>query len=121
MARRGGFQGGMPGNMNNMLKQAQRMQKQLEEAQEKLAEMEITGSAGGGVVEAVVSGSKELKSIKINPEAVDPDDVETLEDLILVAVNNALNGVDTASEELTGGMAGGLSNMGLGGLGGLPF
>ena len=57
MARRGGFQGGMPGNMNNMLKQAQRMQKQLEEAQEKLSEMEITGSAGGGVVEAVEKGN----------------------------------------------------------------
>ena len=80
MAKRGGFPGGMPGNMNNIMKQAQKMQKQMEEATKELQEKEVTSSAGGGVVEVTVSGNREVTKVKIDPEAVDPDDVEMLED-----------------------------------------
>ena len=84
MARRGGFPGGgMPGNMANLMKQAQKMQKQMEDATKELEEKEMTASAGGGVVEVTVSGKREVTKIKIDPEAVDPDDVEMLEDLIM--------------------------------------
>ena len=100
MAKRGGFPGGgaMPGGMQNMLKQAQRMQRQMEEAQKKLEELEITETAGGGVVEVTVSGKKEITKIKIDPEAVDPEDVETLEDLVMAAVNGALRKLEDASQ-----------------------
>ena len=106
MARRGGFPGGMPGNMNNLMKQAQRMQRQMEENKKALEEKEFTATAGGGAVEVVLSGKKELKSIKISPDAVDPDDVEMLQDMILVAVNEAVKQVDEESEKLFGGMGG---------------
>ena len=106
MARRGGFPGGMPGNMNNLMKQAQRMQRQMEENKKALEEKEFTATAGGGAVEVVLSGKKELKSITISPDAVDPDDVEMLQDLILVAVNEAMKQVDEESEKLFGGMGG---------------
>ena len=106
MARRGGFPGGMPGNMNNLMKQAQRMQRQLEENKKALEEKEFTATSGGGAVEVVVSGKKDLKSITISPDAVDPDDVEMLQDMILVAVNEAMKQVDEESEKLFGGMGG---------------
>ena len=106
MARRGGFPGGMPGNMNNLMKQAQRMQRQMEENKKALEEKEFKATAGGGAVEVVVSGKKDLKSIVISPDAVDPDDVEMLQDLILVAVNEAMKQVDEESEKLFGGMGG---------------
>ena len=106
MARRGGFPGGMPGNMNNLMKQAQRMQRQMEENKKALEEKEFTATAGGGAVEVVLSGKKELKSITISPDAVDPDDVEMLQDMILVAVNEAVKQVDEESEKLFGGMGG---------------
>ena len=106
MARRGGFPGGMPGNMNNLMKQAQRMQRQMEESKKALEEKEFTATSGGGAVEVVVSGKKDLKSITISPEAVDPDDVEMLQDMILVAVNEAVKQVDEESEKLFGGMGG---------------
>ena len=106
MARRGGFPGGMPGNMNNLMKQAQRMQRQMEENKKLLEEKEFTATSGGGAVEVVVSGKKELKSITISPDAVDPDDVEMLQDLILVAVNEAMKQVDAESDKLFGGMGG---------------
>ena len=106
MARRGGFQGGMPGNMNNLMKQAQRMQRQMEENKKALEEMEFKAAAGGGAVEVVVSGKKELKSLTISPDAVDPDDVEMLQDLIIAAVGEAIKQVDAASEKLFGGMGG---------------
>ncbi len=118
MAKRGGFPGGMgmPGNMNNLMKQAQKMQKQMEESQKALEEKEFTASAGGGAVEVTVSGKKEITSVKLKEEVVDPDDIEMLEDLIMAAVNEALRKVEeeTASSmsKLTGGM-------GLGG--GFPF
>ena len=106
MAKRGGFPGGMPGNMNNMIKQAQRMQRQMEENKKALEEMEFKAASGGGAVEVVVSGKKELKSLTISPDAVDPDDVEMLQDLIIAAVGEAMKQVDAASEKLFGGMGG---------------
>ena len=107
MARRGGgFPGGMPGNMNNLMKQAQRMQRQMEENKKALEAMEFKAASGGGAVEVVVSGKKELKSLTISPDAVDPDDVEMLQDLIIAAVGEAIKQVDAASEKLFGGMGG---------------
>ena len=88
MAKRGGFPGGMmPGNMNNLMKQAQKMQKQMEETTKTLEDKVYESSVGGGVVTAKVSGKKELMEIKLDPEVVDPEDIETLEDLIISAVN----------------------------------
>lgn len=117
MAKRGGFPGGgMPGNMNNLMKQAQRMQRQMEESQKELEEKEFTGKAGGGVVEVTVTGKKEVTKVKLDKEAVDPDDTEMLEDLIMAAVNEALRLVEEASTEAMSKMTGG---MGLGG--GFPF
>ena len=114
MAKRGGFPGGaMPGNMANLMKQAQRMQRQMEEGQKELETKEFTASAGGGAVEATVSGKKELIKVTLSQEVVDPEDVEMLQDLIVAAVNQALRGADEASAELMGKMTGGL--------GGLPF
>ncbi len=108
MAKKGGMPGGM--NMNNLMKQAQKMQKQMEEAQENLEASEITASAGGGVVEVTVSGNKEIKNIKIDPDVVDPEDVETLEDLVTAAVNEAIRKMEEQTQEemskITGGMGG---------------
>ena len=110
MAKRGGFPGGMPGNMNNLMKQAQRMQRQMEETQKELEEKEVTASSGGGAVEATVSGTKQLMKISLDEEVVDPEDIEMLEDLIVAAVNEALEKVDEASasamSKFTGGMGG---------------
>ena len=89
MAKRGGFPGGMPGNMNNLMKQAQKMQKQMETQQAELEAKELSAAAGGGVVEVTVTGKREVTKVKIDPEAVDPDDVEMLEDLIMAATNEA--------------------------------
>lgn len=101
--------GGMGGgNMNNMIRQAQKMQQDMLKAQEELESKTYEAGAGGGVVSATVSGKKELVSITIDPEAVDPDDVEMLQDLIVAAVNEALRkaGDDAASQmsKLTGGL-----------------
>jgi len=105
---KGGFPGLGGGNMNNLLKQAQLMQKKMQDMQEELEKKEFTATSGGGVVEAVSNGKKELLSIKIKPEAVDPEDVEMLEDLILSAVNEAFKKAEaeTADEmkKITGGM-----------------
>jgi DNA-binding YbaB/EbfC family protein len=108
MAKRGGFPGGMPGNMNNLMKQAQRMQRQMEEAAKELETKEITKSAGGGVVEVTVTGAKEITKIKIDPEAVDPDDVEMLEDLVMAATNEALHKIDEITAASMPKMPGGL-------------
>ena len=112
MAKRGGFPGGMPGNMNNLMKQAQKMQRQLEEAQKALEEQEITASAGGGAVEVTVSGKHEITRVKLAEEVVDPEDIEMLEDLIMAAANEALRQIDEASQQsmskITGGRGGGL-------------
>ena len=114
MAKKGGFPGGMPGNMNNLMKQAQKMQRQMEEATKELQEKEATASAGGGVVEVTVSGKREVTKVKINPEAVDPDDVEMLEDLIMAATNEAIKLAEEESSAMMGRMTAGLG-------GGMPF
>ena len=110
MAKRGGFPGGMgmPGNMNNLMKQAQKMQKQMEESQKELEEKEFTAAAGGGAVEVTVSGKKEITSVKLKEEVVDPDDIEMLEDLIMAAVNEALRKVVEASASTMSKLTGGL-------------
>ena len=84
MAKRGGYPGGMmPGNMNNLMKQAQRMQRQMEEGQKELETKEFTASAGGGAVEVTVSGKKEVLRVKLTEEVLDPEDIEMLQDLII--------------------------------------
>lgn len=103
MARKGGFPGGMmPGNMNNMMKQVQKMQKDMEKMQEELAEKEVEASAGGGAVVVKVNGRKEVLSIVIKEEVVDPEDVEMLQDLVISAVNEALRAAD---EMMNSGMS----------------
>ena len=116
MAKRGGFAGGMPGNMNNLMKQAQKMQKQMEENQKALEEKEFTATAGGGAVEVTVSGKREIVKVKLSEEAVDPDDVEMLEDLIVAATNEALRQAEEAAASAMSALTGGL-----GGLGGFGF
>ena len=106
--KRGQFPG-MPGNMNNMMKQVQKMQKQMEEAQAKLDEAEVTGSAGGGMGEAVVNGKKELLSVKIKPDVVDPEDVEMLEDLVVAAVSEAIRKADEMANTEMGKLTGGIN------------
>lgn len=104
----GGFQGGGGGNMNNLLKQVQKAQKQMEEKQKELEVKEYEASAGGNAVKAVVTGKKQVTAITLDPSVVDPDDVEMLQDLIILAVNNAMKQADEDSaklmSELTGGM-----------------
>ena len=115
MAKRGGFPGGMgmPGNMNNLMKQAQKMQKQMEESQKALEEKEFKAAAGGGAVEVTVTGKKEITSVKLKEEVVDPDDIEMLEDLIMAAVNEALRKVEEETQSNMSRLTGGLN---LGGL-----
>ncbi len=115
MAKRsGGFPGQMGGmNMQNMMQQAQRMQQNIQRVQEELAEREFEATAGGGMVTATVTGAKVLKSVKIAPEVVDPDDIEMLEDLVTAAVNEAMK---TASETSDAEMAKVTGGAGMGGL-----
>lgn len=105
---RGGFPNFGGGNMNNLMKQAQKLQKQMEDMQSDLKNKEFEATVGGGAVVAVANGKKEIIDIKIKPEVVDPDDVEMLQDLVLSACNEALKKAEeeTASEmkKLTGGM-----------------
>ena len=109
MAKHGGFPGGMPGmNMNNIMKQYQRMQRKLEETQEELAKKEYTGQAGGGAVKATVTGAKVLTKLELDKDAVDPEDVETLEDMIVAAVNQALESADEDSQSQMGKLTGGI-------------
>ena len=100
MSKRGGFPGGMGGfggmNIGNLMKEAKKMQAEMTKSQEELAQKEFDASAGGGAVTVKVSGEKMLKEIKIDKNAVDPDDVEMLEDLVLTCVNEALRKVDEA-------------------------
>ena len=100
MSRRGGFPGGMGGfggmNINNLMKEAKKMQADLEKSQAELAEKEFDATAGGGAITVKVSGQKILKEISIKKDVVDPDDVEMLQDLILTCVNEALRKVDSA-------------------------
>lgn len=117
MAKRGGFQsGGMPGNMSNLMKQAQRMQRQMEGNQKEMEEKEYSAKAGGGAVEVVVNGKKEVIKIILDKEVVDPEDIEMLEDLIVAATNEALRAADTATQEAMAEMTGGMNMPG-----GFPF
>jgi len=112
MAKRGGFSGGMPGNMNNIMKQAQRMQRQMEETTKELEAKEYTASAGGGAVTVTVSGKKEVVSVKLSEEIVDPDDIEMLQDLIVAATNEALRTMEEDSSSAMSKLTGGLGGMG---------
>ena len=105
---RGGFPGMPGGNMQQMLKQAQRMQANIAKLQEELEAREYEASAGGGMVNVRANGKKELLSIEIKPEAVDPDDVEMLQDLVVSAVNEALRQANDAMENSMNGVTGGL-------------
>lgn len=106
MAKRGGFPGGMGGfggmNINSLMKEAKKMQAEMEKSQIELASKEFEASAGGGAISVKVSGEKMIKEIKIKPEVVDPEDVEMLEDLILTCVNEALRKVDSAQADSLG-------------------
>ena len=118
MAKRGGYPGGMmPGNMNNLMKQAQRMQRQMEESTKELEAKEFTATSGGGAVEVTVSGKKEILSVKLSEEVVDPDDIEMLHDLIVAATNEALRKMEEESQAQMSKITGGLGGMG----GGFPF
>ena len=107
---KGGFRGGSYGGMNqmNMVRQAQKMQQEMLRMQEELEAREFEAKAGGGVVTAVVSGKKELLRLEIDPEAVDPEDVEMLQDMVVAAVNEALRAAEAQASanmsKLTGGM-----------------
>lgn len=108
---KGGFPGGM--NMNNMMKQAQQMQARMQKMQDELEEKEVEATAGGGVVKVVATGKKTIKTIEINEEVVDPDDVEMLQDLVIAAVNEALAKADEMVNAEMGKITGGMN---LGGL-----
>ena len=112
MARQnfGGFGGGA--NMQQLMRQAQKMQQQMQEAQEKLDVAEYEASSGGGMVTVKVSGNRELTSITIDPQVVDPDDIEMLQDLIIAAVNEAIRKGEEARESAMSRMAPGLGGMG---------
>ncbi len=118
MAKRGGFPGGaMPGNMNNLMKQAQRMQKQMEEKTKEIESKEWEASAGGGAVTVKVSGKKEITSVELSKDVVDPEDIEMLQDLIMAAVNEAYRKMEEESQNTMSQITGGLGGLG----GGFPF
>lgn len=104
---------GFGGNMNKMMKQVQKMQADMARMQEELESRTVSSSAGGGVVEVVANGKQELVSIKINPEAVDPEDVEMLEDLVLAAVNGAIKQSQEMVANEMGKITGGVNIPGL--------
>lgn len=108
---RGGFPGGA--NMNNMMKQVKKMQEQMEKAQQDIEEKEFESTSGGGVVSATVNGKKEVIAIKIDPDVIDPEDVEMLEDLIIAAINDAMKKADEYSGQTMGKLTGGLNIPGL--------
>ncbi len=108
------FRGGGYGGMNQaaMMKQAQKMQQNLMQMQEELEQATYTAAAGGGVVKATVSGKRELTELVVDPEAVDPEDVEMLQDMIMAAVNEALRKAEDASAQSMSRLTGGLGNLG---------
>ena len=112
---KGGFRGGFPGNQANMMKQAQKMQQDFMKMQQDLESREFEFTAGGGAVKATMIGTRQLSSITIDPEVVDPEDVEMLQDLILAAVNGAIKVADDETNKAMSKLQGGL-----GGLGGFP-
>lgn len=114
---KGKFPGGaMPGNMNNMMKQVQKMQKQMGELQGEIEQREIEATAGGGAVSIRVNGKKEILDVKIKPEVVDADDIEMLQDLILAATNEALRKAEEMMSREMGKVTGGMNIPGMPGL-----
>lgn len=111
---RGGVPGMGGGGMGNLMAQVQKLQEEMEKTQAELQNEELTVTVGGGVVTVVVTGDQRFKSITIKPEAVDPDDVDMLQDLVLSAVNDALDKSRALQEERMGGLTGGLGLPGLG-------
>ncbi len=107
--------GGQP-NMQQLMKQAQKMQEQMLQAQAQLAEQHVTGTAGGGLVTVTMTGSGTVVGLKIDPKAVDADDVETLEDLVLAALNDAAQAAADLQGETMGPVTGGLGGLGLPGM-----
>ena len=107
--------GGGPQNMQAMVKQAQKMQEEMEKAQEELNEREYTTSAGGGMVKVTVNGEMELVNLTIDPDALDPEDVDMLQDMIMAAVNEAVRGVNELANKQMGAITGGLN------IPGMPF
>ena len=105
----GGFGGGA--NMQNLMRQAQKMQQQMQEAQEQLDAAEYEATSGGGMVSVKVSGTRELTSITIDPQVVDPDDIEMLQDLIMAAVNEAIRKGEEAREKTMGSLAPGMGGL----------
>ena len=106
MSKRGGFPGGMGGfggmNLNSLMKEAKKMQADMEKSQTELAVKEFTATAGGGAVKTVVTGNKQVKEITIQKDVVDPDDVEMLQDLIITCINDALSQVDSEQAKQMG-------------------
>ncbi len=111
MAKHNNFGGFGGGNMQQLMRQAQKMQEQLQEAQEKLDEAEYEASSGGGMVSVKISGKRELTNLTIDPQVVDPDDIEMLQDLIMAAVNEALRKGEEAREAAMSRMAPGMGGM----------
>lgn len=105
--------GGGPGNMNQMIRQAQKMQEEMGRIQEELNEKEYNATSGGGMIEVVVTGKKELKSVKLKPEVVDPEDIEMLEDLVVAAVNEALRAAEEDSTSRMNSITGGINVPGM--------
>lgn len=108
--------GGGPGNMQSMVRQAQKMQEDMAALQEELAATEYPVKVGGGAVELVITGAREVKSLNIQPEVVDPEDIEMLQDLIISAINEGLRAVETDSETRMNAITGGMGGMGIPGL-----
>ncbi|HHX36406.1 MAG TPA: YbaB/EbfC family nucleoid-associated protein [Clostridiaceae bacterium] len=113
--RRGGFPGGGGrfggGNLNQLMKQAQKMQEEMAKAQEEIANLEVEGSSGGGMVQVKINGDHRILELNIEPEAVDPEDVEMLEDMIVAAMNDAMDKLNKESSDRMGSVTGGLPGM----------
>ncbi len=105
--------GGGAGNMNSMIKQAQKMQEEIGRVQAELEERVFDVTSGGGAVEIQITGKREIKALTLKPEAVDPDDIEMLQDLLVAAVNEAIRKVDEVSEQEMGKVTGGMNMPGL--------
>jgi DNA-binding YbaB/EbfC family protein len=119
MTRRKGMPGGAPGggpDMGAMMQQVQQMQADMLKAQEELKDEIVEASAGGGMIKVTISGDLELRSVEIDPDAVDPDDVEMLQDMVLAAVNEALRAAQERASNKLGGVTGGLGGLGLPGM-----
>ena len=108
-----GMGGGQAANMNQMIRQAQKMQEAMEKAQEELNAKEYEATAGGGMVAVTMNGKKEIVKVSLKPEVVDPEDVEILEDMIAAAVNEAIRSVEADSQQVMGSITGGMKGPGL--------